>query len=354
MQQNHYDLATPDGQIISLKKLSAHTLEARVSIQDISPSFAGYRIKGAQLFFNVKSTLAQIGINAIAKNITLLPEQNAAELLVHLDAIGPLAHKMLPLFEIGQHIGKLFAADKQRLVYDPDYLLRLSNQTDHYGRPLLSLGGSLKFEKIDGRMVAFLALLKGTLAYERKVESFLPTLARALKRPELPTRALLQLYQKWQPGKPQRLQKGKILLLRTAPLHVRTVFARVVPELLPKGYHHTSASILEPSTEASGDVYEFYGSSSLEITHIPLEFYTLEPYREYISFSRENSLKHVFDTPLKLFQAFQTAPEPLKSKSAVYIVKEEQLRNLCPKIGSPKNPIPMNFLDSFTLASRPV
>ena len=55
------------------------------------------------------------------------------------------------------------------------------------------------------------------------------------------------------------------------------MFGRVVDSLLPKGYHHTTASILQPDTTVSGDIYELFGASDAELADIPLEFYTLNP-----------------------------------------------------------------------------
>ena len=40
-----------------------------------------------------------------------------------------------------------------------------------------------------------------------------------------------------------------------------------------------------------GDIYELYGKSKREITDIPIEFYTLEPYREHVFFSDRDQLQ---------------------------------------------------------------
>lgn len=96
----------------------------------------------------------------------------------------------------------------------------------------------------------------------------------------------------------------------------------------PPGYFHTSANVLEPDTTASGDVYEFFGSSSQEISKVPIEFYTLEPHREHVFFSDRDQLQTCLDNPKTLFDAFKTAPLPEEHRAAVFVVKGEQLLNL--------------------------
>ena len=181
------------------------------------------------------------------------------------------------------------------------------------GRPLLSLGGlhgsnDFILEKLDGRTVAYISLLDGKLSYDEHVTGFLPTLAKALHKKETLTRTLLQLHQLWQPKEDKKVTAGEILLVKTLPLHIRTVFGRVVQELLPQGYHHTTASVLEPTTRASGDVYELYGCSEKLISDIPLEFYTLEPHREHVFFADRDQLQTCLENTDCLFKAFETSP----------------------------------------------
>jgi hypothetical protein len=128
------------------------------------------------------------------------------------------------------------------------------------------------------------------------------------------------------------------LLVKTQPLHVRTVFGKVKQELLPTGFHHTSASILEPSTKASGDIYELFGTSTSEIQTIPLEFFTLEPHREYVFFSDRDQLQTSLENPKALFDAFDTAPRPDHHWAAIFISKGTQLLNLRPEDWIAKEP----------------
>ena len=332
---DHFDLVTPDGKIKSLKNISPTVSIAEIVIENISPAFVGYKIDLHLVKFNFKSTLAQLGLNAITQAIELDPNAHSARLTVQLEAIGPIAKLMLPLLTPGAYIGKLFAADDRRRVRDPEYLSRMFGRADRNGLPLLSLGGlqgsdELILEKIDGRTVAFLSLLDGVLFYDENMPGFLPILAKALHEPHVKTRYLLQLQQIWKPGTPRIVKKDEILLVSTLPLHIRTVFAHVVEELLPEGVHHTSASVLQPDTKASGNIYELYGQSTKELSDIPLEFYTLEPHREHVFFADRDQLQSCLENPDVVVQAFNTAPAPLHHLAAVFVVKGEQLLNLKP------------------------
>ncbi len=335
LDAKHYDLVTPDGSITNLTKINEKEAEAIVFIENISPIFIGYQIEKKNVLFNIKSTLAQLGIEGIKIDVSLDPKMNCAEVKVSLRAIGPIAQKLLSLLQVGAYIGKLFAADERRRVRDPIYLSRMFGRSDRWGRPLLSLGGldgsnDLILDKVDGRTVAYLTLQYGRLIYDDSVYGFLPTLAKALIA-NLPMRMIVRMHQEWKAHVPHNVEKDQILLVRTMPLHIRTVFGRVVSELLAKGYEHTSASILQPDTSASGDIYELYGDSKRELTDIPLEFYTLEPYREYVFFEDRDQLKISLENSKTLFDAFATAPEPMDKRASVFVVKGEQLLNLKPE-----------------------
>lgn len=331
---SQFDLATPDGKLIDYAITSDKTANGTVLIDNISPIFVGYKIDLNQVLFNIKSTLAQLGINGISKEIELDPIHSCARVKVDFYAYGPIAEAMLKLFQVGSAVGKLFAADERRRVRDPNYLGRMLGRSDRWGNPLLSLGGlqgsdDLILDKVDGRTVAYISLQNGKVVYDSSIYGFLPTIAKALLK-DAKMRDLLSLHQIWKAQSPRIVTSDDILLVRTAPLHVRTVFGRVVNSLLPQGYTHTSASILQPDTYASGDIYELYGNSEKEITDIALEFYTLEPYREHVFFSDRDQLQTSLEDKEKVFEAFKTAPRPLNNRAAVFIVKGEQMMNLTP------------------------
>lgn len=327
-----YDLVSPDGVITNLQRIDAKTAEAIVFIENISPNFVGFKIDQESVFFNIKSTLAQVGLDGVGIAYEIDQKRHCAQVKVQLNAIGTIAVELLAYLQPGAFIGKLFAADERRRVRDPDYLARMFGRSDRWGRPLLSLGGmhgsnDLILDKIDGRTIAYLSLQNGRLGYDDSVHGFLPTLAKGLAA-NMHTRDFVRLHQEWKPFLPRNVEEDEILLVRTLPLHIRTVFGRVVNSLLSPGYQHTSASILQPDTTASGDIYELFGKSKRELTDIPLEFYTLEPYREYVFFSDRDQLQECLEDSSTLFKAFATAPAPKENRAAVFIVKGEQMLNL--------------------------
>lgn len=330
---HHYDLVTPDGRITALERIDDQKALATIQIEGISPVFVGYEIDPKAIVFNLKSTLAQLGLNGWAQEFHLEKAKGRAAAKVELNACGHVGKAMLDLLTVGAYIGKLFAKDERRRVRDPDYLLRMFGRSDRRGRPLLSLGGlegsgALILEKLEGRTVAFLSLLDGVVTYDTNIYGFLPTLAKALCQNMGHTRQLIQLHQKWEPEIPRIVNPGEILLVKTAPLHIRTVYAHVVDSLLPQGLHHTSANFLQPDTAASGDIYEFYGASRQIIEDIPLEFYTLEPHREHIFFSDRDQLIAALEEPKSLVDAFATAPGPQSQLASVFVVKGTQMKSL--------------------------
>lgn len=328
----HFDLVTPDGYIHSIIKASEKELLVEVVIENISAAFVGYELDDAQVMFNFKSVLAQLGLNAVKKELFLDKKQGRAQVKVAIRAIGAVAREMLPLLSEGAFVGKLFAADERRKVRNPDYLTRMFGRADRDDRPLLSLGGfegseKLTIEKIEGRSVAFLALKEGRMEYLPTIRGLLPTIAAGLKV-KMPLRELLRLHQLWQPNIPRVVAPDEMLLVCSAPLHIRTVFGRVVDSLLPKGYEHTSANVLQPDTEASGDIYELFGGATKEIYDIPLEFFTLEPHREHVFFSDRDQLQECLEDSNAIFRCFETAPKPAGDRAAVFIVKGSQMMRL--------------------------
>jgi predicted Rossmann-fold nucleotide-binding protein len=170
------------------------------------------------------------------------------------------------------------------------------------------------------------------LSYDKQaIFGLLPTIGKALAHPSYRLRTLIQLNQIWIPLAKRKVVKEEMLLVRTAPLHIRTAFGKVVDSLLPAGVNHAAANVLEPDTTASGDVYELYGSSDQEVSVLPVEFYTLEPHREHVFFSDRDQLQTCLENPSVLFQAFKTAPLPLSHRASVFVVKSDQLLNLKPE-----------------------
>jgi len=327
----HFDLITPDGHIVKIKSKSEKKLSVIVKIENISDAFLGFRIDEKNITFNIKSTLAQLGVDSVKKKNYLDKKKNLAEISLDLIALNPIGEIMLNYLSVNDFVGKLFAEAKERKVRDPIYLTRMFSRKDRFGKPLLSFGENnedLILEKIQGYTVAFVPTKKGKVNYIKEIKNFIPALAKILKYKNYPTRDLLKLYQRFDENAKNLTKKNEVLLVKTDPLYIRTVFAKVNENLLPKGVHHTSACILEPNTKASGDIYEFFGFSNEEVQDIPLEFYTLEPHREYVFFEDRDQLQEKLEDPKVLFKALNTAPKPINKLAAVFIVKGTQLNNL--------------------------
>lgn len=328
--RNH-DAISPDGYLTSpLRMVSSNTYEGEIEILNIPEYFLGFRLPTQCLQLNLKSSLAQLGVDAEAKEIELSKARRRARISLNLSSHDPIASVMLTLLSPGDYIAKLFAADDRRLVRSPKYLERMLKHTDHKGFPLLCFGKKLEhlisLDIIDNRLVVFLPTLPGVVHYDHTIYGLLPLIGKALGQPNLRIRNLLSLYQ-------HRLDKEKnsinnrILLIKTEPLHVRTVFARVVNTLLPEGITHTAANILEPTTKESGDIYEFHGNSTLPVERIPLEFFTIEPYKEHSFFCYRDLLQSSLESPTCIFDIFTTLPGK-KEKAATFISKGSEILDL--------------------------
>ncbi len=333
---SHFDLVTPDGVIYHVQPISPSEAAVEVHIGQISPAFIGFSIDKKYVLFNLKSTLAQLGFHAKLLDLELNKNKRQAILHIRLFAKNSYAQAILPLLHKDCVIGKLFAQDESRKVKNPEYLMRMFGRCDREGRPLLSFGhhaghDELILEKIKGFTYAFLPIKKGIVTYKPSVNEILSIIPTLLTHKSFPIRIFLRYLQEWKDQDTVTLPENDVLLVRTEPLYVRTVFARVVDEKLPRGYHHTAANILQPDTLASGDIYEFYGSSDTELKEIPLEFYTLEPHREYVFFHDRDQLQASLERSETLFKAFKTAPKSAETLAAVFISKGTQLFSLSEK-----------------------
>lgn len=323
-----FDLITPDGKITEVKLRSPSTVEAFVEIDSISSNFLGFKIDPKLIHFNIKSTLAQLGVNGIGIEYEFLPKLNKALIRVAFTAFNPIGQELLKYLNKGMYVGKLFAADDRRRVRNADYLHRLLGKTDADGHPLLILSDEYKSEEIieqpeKNRTIVKIPLTPGHWIYSEEVIGLIPTIAKGLRSKTMSFRNFLFLHQKHVDGHRIPPPEG-LLLVKSMTMTICTLFAKVAIDELPQGFLHASADVIEPQSE-TGDIFEFHGSSTEEISHIPLEFYTLEPYREHSFFLDRDLLNSCKENPECLFSAFETAPS---ETSAVFIVKGKQLLNL--------------------------
>lgn len=323
-----YDLITPDGRISEIKTRDLNHVEAYIEIDDIFSGFLGYQIDPSLIHFNIKSTFAQLGVNGVGLEYEFNQKLGKAKVKVAFTAFNAIGQELLKYLTKDVYVGKLFAADDRRRVRTADYLHRLLGKTDADGHPLLILSEEYKSEQIieqpeKNRTIVKIPLNPGHWVYSEEVIGLIPTIAKGLQSPDMSFRNFLFLHQKHVQGRRVLPPEG-LLLVKSMAMALRTLFAKVVPDELPSGYLHASADIIEPQQE-TGDIFEFHGSSTEEITHIPLEFYTLEPYREHSFFLDRYLVECSKENPEYLFNAFDTAPG---DKCATFIVKGKQLLNL--------------------------
>lgn len=326
-----HDAVTPDGYLCSpLKPVLPGVYEGELEIQNIPDYFLGFHLPSHCLQLNLKSSLAQLGIDATLVECELSREHLRARLRVHFTSHDPIATVALSELKIGNFLVKLFAADDRRLVRSPKYLERMLKHTDHAGVPLLCFGKKLEhliaFDVIDDRLIVSIPTLPGIIRYDHNIYGLLPLLGKALGKKDIRVRHLLSLYQHTVDSEKIPSQ-DRILLIKTEPLHIRTIFARVVNSMLPQGLRHTAANILEPTTLDSGDIYEFHGESQQPVDKIPLEFFTLEPYKERSFFCYRDLLRSSLESEETIQAIFDTAPQA-PVKAATFLSKGSEISEL--------------------------
>lgn len=319
--QTPYDLVSPDGKIQSICDKRENSLVCRIVIENISPNFKGFSIDESLTVFQLRSTLTQLGICGYGKDYVYDKKFFRVECLLSLMAENPLGKQVIRHLETGSYVGKLFAKDDRRLVRKVDYLQRLLGKTDEEQDPLLILGEEYKSEKIteeNGRTIAYIPVIEGFFQYDEHIAGFIPTLTLGLKNPKANFRQFLSLHQKKQE------QQSPLLLVKTQNIYIQTLFGSIVKEKLPKEYQKICSDIISPGKETHA-IFSVYVQNPQPISHAPLEFYTLEPYREYFTFSDKDLLQKSLTNPENMFQAFSTCPP---SRCAAYIIKNDQLQNL--------------------------
>jgi predicted Rossmann-fold nucleotide-binding protein len=329
-----YDLITPDGKIINIEKINEKTSKAEVLIEDIHEKFVGFDIDKQHLTFNIKSTFAQLGVNSHLKSIELSEKLSSAKIEIELFSFNSIGTDLLALLTPGVYVGKLFAKDPRRIIRSSDYLNRLFGKSDHNGNPLLVLSEEYDTEEIindtqNNRVLVKIPLRSGHFAYDQYIKGFLPTVVKGLYENKPSFRKFLYLHQQHVKA-PRVIPKNDFLLVKTMRMSVRTLFSCVAHDALPKGYNHASADILNPQM-TSGDIFEFHADDpenppTEEITHIPLEFYSLEPFREFFFFRDKELLREDLEKKETVFKALDSAP--IDNNTSTFIVKKQQLEEL--------------------------
>lgn len=314
-----FDLSTSDGRVVTCERKSRKLLHATVLVENIDVNFVPFVDPRVTPQFILKSSLTQLGVNAEDAVVSTDASKRCATVEVDFVAHNPLAILTLDYIDTGCYIGKLFAPDRRRGVRTLEYLQRLLHAVDLKGQPLLVYGADQsdpewKLEVVQNRVVAWLPVRGGVLNYGGEIHGLLPTIGAALQQ-GTNYKELLRLHQHFRDGHTRVAVPENILMVRSYAMHLRTMFGRVVDELLPAGLKCMSSCVIEPESSTKdarevkeGRTFVFYGDSSAELTHIPVEFFALEAFREHVSFSLRKTLPQRCMDPNDLNRVFKSAP----------------------------------------------
>lgn len=353
-EDKSYDLSTSDGRVVTASRKNRKLLAVVVEISNISPNFIGFAGSTAANEFVLKSSITQLGVNAQNVTVEISAETCSARIAVELVALNPLAILTLDYIGEGCLIGKLFAVDKRRSVLTLEYVNRLLNAFDQKGQPLLVYGTdettpAWRMEVVQGRVIAWLPVQPGTVRYGGEIHGLLPTIGVALKH-GTNYKELLRLHQFFQEDHTRIAIPEDVMMVRSYAMHLRTMFGRVVDELLPSGLHCMSSRVIEPEASSKdakeikeGRTFVFYGSSADELTHIPVEFFSLEAYREHVSFSLRKTLPVRCGTATDLLRVFSTAPKG-NSQACTFICKGGMFNQLCENDWVTSDPVQVPYV----------
>eukprot|EP00796_Vickermania_ingenoplastis_P005252 gene5252-3763_t len=326
--RNPYDLATADAHVTTAERLDSQTLRATVMVRNVQPKFRALQ-DTVECEFVLRSSITQLGINAEGAEIQIDREKREITVNTNLVALTSVGIQMLDHIGVGAQVGKIFALDKKRVVREKDYVLRLLQSYTLKGEVLMSYGErEVQMEElqvVNGRLIAYLPVLPGSFCYqENTITSLLPTIGMAL-RSGTAYKDLIRLHQSFVAGSTTATLNTP-LMVRSRPLQIRVLFGRVVDELLPKGLRCMSSRIIEPEEGNAGPrdrTFVFCGESTEDLKSIPIEFYTLESYREHIAFALRKTLGARCSHEADVMAVFRSAP-PGESRCSAYICKGGQ------------------------------
>ncbi|KAG8345418.1 hypothetical protein ERJ75_000767700 [Trypanosoma vivax] len=309
------DLVTKDGRVVAMTHVNSCEVQVTVLCTNVPQKFRGFA-DGVGTEFVLKASLAQLGVIAEEVSIKLSPECQEVTVDVKLLALSKLAESVLNCIEEGTYLGKLFAVDRVRKVRDIAYVDRLLRMMDQDGEQLLSYGDGSDpqwdLKLVSGRVVAFLPVCGGAFTYSDAIKSHLATIKAALGAGK-GYKGLLRYHQELDSSRPRVARSGEVLVLRSYPMCLRTMFARVAVDLLPPGLRLLSTSIVEPTPAGSRKpqdiTFAFYGESQTDLTHVPVEFFTVESYREYVPYELRKTLAKRCMSKGDVLRAFSTAPK---------------------------------------------
>eukprot|EP00929_Paragymnodinium_shiwhaense_P114542 TRINITY_DN82999_c0_g1_i1.p1 TRINITY_DN82999_c0_g1~~TRINITY_DN82999_c0_g1_i1.p1 ORF type:complete len:843 (-),score=216.55 TRINITY_DN82999_c0_g1_i1:139-2667(-) len=298
------------------------------------PFVEGEDSESDHMVFVLKSTIAQLGINGVGSDYQLFCSQRQATLVVALSAISHAGVLALDSIGIGCYIGKLFSPNRERRVTEQDFLERSTSRLDRLGRQLIKVPAemALKTEMRDGRLVAHVPLLPGTVSCDSGLYGLMPTVGKALAGGKK-VKHLLKLHQVLNQDSSKLARPLEMLMVRAVPFVIRNCFARVVEEMLPSGLRCFTSNLIENTENeenegTEGRTFCFFGESMEELTSIPLEFYRLEAWRDHSILAGSHLLHRLDNDHDAIFKALETMPKAgalAEFQASVFVVKGEFL-----------------------------
>jgi len=85
-----------------MQRISPSEMHVEISIRNISPVFIGFEIEKEYISFNLKSTLAQLGLNATSLSLEIDKPNLTASAKIQLHAYGKIATCLLDHLEKGR------------------------------------------------------------------------------------------------------------------------------------------------------------------------------------------------------------------------------------------------------------
>lgn len=352
-----YDLSTSDGVVTKTNRVSRKKLTVEVTISSIDSNFVPFLRPEIETEFVLKSSITQLGVNAEDVKIELNADEGSAVIHAELISLNPLGVLTLDYISEGCYIGKLFAVDRRRNVITLEYIQRLLKTVDIKGQPLLVYGSGpqdpeWRIEVNEGRVIAWLPLQPGVFRYDGEIHGLLPTVGSALRH-GTNYKELLRLHQYFAQDHTRVAVPETPLMVRSYPMHLRTMFGRVVDELLPAGLKCMSSRVIEPESATKdsmeikeGRTFLFYGHSTEDMTHIPIEFYSLEAFREHVNFNLRKTLPRRCATPNDLIRVFSTAPKG-SNHACTYICKGGMFNQISEADWVSANPIKEQYVGNL-------
>ncbi len=332
----HLDLISVEGKIANILDPRSSTVE--VLFQNVNANFKGFYLPNDTIEFIIKSSLSQLGINSKLLNIDINRRQQKIVATIQFFALSQLGKKLLPLVTEGLYVGKLFSRQLERRIRSYDYINRLFHKTDKQHRHLFSLADNpapneyLYEDKKHKRIIAKIPIKTQFYLHSNELIDIAPAIIHLLKKSDndISIRAMISDYLK--PASDEEITNQGFVLIQTQPNTLQTLYARVAYDLLPKNISHIQATILTPNTIRNRNIFAFFSSnqnfieSLKSVSSIPLEFYSLESFRESFQLSDRKLYQLCANKPATLFAAFKTAPK--ETRASIFIAKGSSLINI--------------------------